>query len=166
MKKTIALVLALGIAACSPAADDTPEPAASDTASPDAAAPPATPSAAASETAYDGPIPKPIMVGGDGPEMDACGTYAEVANLDPNGDNYLSVRDAPSTATKERDRLDAGQGVSVCVTEYGWSGVIYGKPGDEVLDCGVGMPVEAAQPYRGACRQGWVDARYLKMVAG
>lgn len=113
--------------------------------------------------AYDGPIPRPIMVGSDGPQMDACGTYAEVANLDPQGDNYLSVRDAPSTATKERDRLDPGQGVSVCDSTDGWVGIVYSKTGE---DCGTGSPVDAEQPYPGTCAQGWVDERFVEMIAG
>ena len=118
------------------------------------------------QTAYDGPIPMPIRVGTDGPDMDACGTYAEVANLDPDGDNYVSVRDAPSTSVKERDRLDAGQGVQVCATSNGWSGIVYAGEDDEEQDCGTGSPVATVRNYTGPCRQGWVDSRYLEMVAG
>ena len=119
-----------------------------------------------SEAPYPGPIPKPISVGGNGPSMDACGTYAEVSNLDIDGHSYLSVRDAPSIATKERARLKAGRGVQVCETENGWSGIIYRDEGDDATDCGTGTPVATEQNYTGPCRQGWVDSRYLEMIAG
>ena len=113
--------------------------------------------------AYEGPIPQPIMVGSDGPDMDACGTLGEVANLDPAGDNYLSVRDAPSTLTKERDRLDPGQRVTVCDSADGWVGIVYSKI-DE--NCGVSSPVATEERYLGPCAQGWVDERFVEMIAG
>ena len=108
----------------------------------------------------------PILIGGDGPQMDACGTLAKVANLGTDGVDYVSVRDAPSTAVKERERLKAGRGVQVCATEGGWSGIVYRDEGDDAIDCGTGTPVATAQPYTGPCRQGWVESDYLEMVAG
>ena len=121
---------------------------------------------AAPKTDYTGPIPMPILIGSDGPDMDACGAYAQVANLNRRGDNYLSVRDAPNVTTKERDRLAPGQGVTVCASKNGWSGVVYAKTDDEEQDCGTSSPVASVQPYRGPCRQGWVSSRYLEMIAG
>lgn len=168
MKKAFASLLVASLAACSPPASDTPVDAPS---SPAAAATPAalSPSgetADAADMAYDGPIPMPIMIGSDGPETDACGTLAQVKPLDGQDVNYLSVRDAPSGLTKERDRLDPGQQVSVCASDGTWSGVVYAAPGSETQDCGVGSPVAAQEPYRGSCRQGWVVTQYLEMVAG
>ena len=162
MKNLFAVAALVALGACSQLAQDEAPGEAT------ASATPATPenSTTAATAAYDGPIPMPIRVGGDGPEIDACGTYAEVANLDPAGDNYLSVRDAPSTETKERDRLDAGQGVEVCAIDDGWSGIVYAKEGDEEQDCGTGSPVPEKRNYTGPCRQGWVDSRYLEMIAG
>ena len=162
MKNRFAIAALVALGACSQSAQDEAPSEATGSATP------ATPaiSTPATTAAYDGPIPLPIRVGGDGPEMDACGTYAEVANLDQAGETYASVRDAPSTETKERDRLDAGQGVEVCATENGWSGVVYTKEGDEDQDCGTGSPVPDERNYTGPCRQGWVDSRYLEMIAG
>ena len=159
MFATAALVL---LGACSQSAQDDAPAETTASATPTAAEAPA----ASTTAAYDGPIPMPIKVGGDGPEMDACGTYAEVANLDPARDDYASVRDAPSAETKERDRLGEGRGVQVCATENGWRGIVYRDEGDEATDCGTGTPVATAQNYTGPCRQGWVDSRYLEMVAG
>ena len=113
---------------------------------------------------YDGPIPMPIKVGTDGPDADACAASGVVTNLDEAG--YASVRDAPSTSTKERDRLEVGQLVSICAQSGDWTGVVYSKAGDEATDCGTGSPVATEQNYTGPCRQGWVESRYVDMTAG
>ena len=109
---------------------------------------------------------RPVRVGLDGPQMDACGTYAVVANLDPEGDNFLSVRSTPSMEADELDRLDPGTGVSVCDGDNGFSAVVYPAPGQELAECGTGSPVAAAQDYDGPCRSGWVADAYLEMIAG
>ncbi len=168
MKKAFATLLVASLAACSPPASDTPVDAPS---TPAASATPAAPSpsgetADAADMAYNGPIPMPIVIGSDGPEADACGTLAKVMPLDGKDVNYLSVRDAPDGSTKERDRLEPGQQVSVCASHGAWSGVVYAAPGSETQDCGVGSPVAAQEPYSGPCRQGWVASQYLEMIAG
>ena len=162
MKNLFATAALVALGACSQSARDEAPAEATASTTPAAAEAPA----AATTAAYDGPIPMPIRVGGNGPDMDACGTYAEVANLNLAGDNYASVRDAPSTETKERDRLGEKRGVQVCATEDGWSGIVYRDEGDEATDCGTGTPIATEQNYTGPCRQGWVDSRYLEMVAG
>ena len=165
MKNLIACMLVSALTACSPTVDDTPD-ADATTSNTDRSIPaPADTDLNPSTATYSGPIPMPIRIGGDA-QMDACGTASQVANLDPQGDNFLSVRDAPSTQTKERDRLDAGQMVSVCASENGWSGVVYSKDGDAETDCGVGTPVATERNYTGPCRSGWVDSRFLEMQAG
>lgn len=103
----------------------------------------------------------PVRIGLDGPDMDACGTYAQTTAY--AGDIYVGVHDAPSWDTKERDRLEPGQGVAVCDKVDMWAGVIYSKTGE---DCGTGSPVATEQPYRGPCAQGWVDERFVEMIAG
>ena len=123
-------------------------------------------SAAPAETAYDGPIPMPIRIGGDGPDFDACGTYAEVAEYDAAGEDKPYVHDAPSTSTKSRDILAAGQGVQICASENGWSGIVYPGEGQTAADCATGSPVASEENYTGPCRQGWVEERYLEMIAG
>ena len=122
--------------------------------------------AVSSPVAYDGPIPLPIKVGGDGPDMDACGTYAEVGALSGTEDGFLYVHDAPSDTTKARHRFSQGQGVAVCQTQNGFSGVVYPGEGQTLSDCGTGSPVAAEQNYTGPCRAGWVESRYLEMIAG
>lgn len=118
------------------------------------------------EVAYDGPIPKPIRIGGDGPDFDACGTFAEVAEYDAESDDKPYVHDAPSTSTKSRDILAAGQGVQICVSESGMSGIVYPSEDQTVDDCGTASPAASEENYTGPCRSGWVEKRFLEMIAG
>lgn len=177
MKMAFASLLVASLAACSPSADGSPDDArGSPTAEATAAETPVAAMPAAlspsgetpdgSDMAYEGPIPMPIMVGNNGPETDGCGTLAKVASLDGQNVDYLSVRDAPSGSTKERDRLNPGRQVAVCAIKGEWSGVVYAEPGDDTQDCGVASPVATEEPYRGPCRQGWVVTQYLEVVAG
>lgn len=167
----VTLAGALALAACQQAPADgtseTPAPEETMTAAP---ADIVVPAETAPETpqptmAYEGPIPMPIRIGTDGPDLDSCGSYGEVTGLNPRGDNYLSVRDAPSAETKERDRLDPGQGVHVCASSNGWYGVVYDK-GDEMRDCGTDSPVPTPRNYTGPCAQGWVSQKFVTIIAG
>ena len=118
-----------------------------------------------STATYSGPNPMPIKVGGSA-TVDACGTAAKVANLNPDGDNFLSVRDAPSAQTKERDRLSSGKMVNVCAAQSGWSAIVYPRDGQTANECGLGTPIAEQRNYTGPCQSGWVDSRYLEQVAG
>ena len=165
MRFLICTAGAVALAACSQGSDES------------AATPPAEPLATATASSaavdprtvdsdYTGPIPLPIKVGGDGPGMDACGTYAEVAAYDASGNDIPYVHDAPSASTKARDKLSTGQGVQVCTTQGGFSGIVYPREGQDASDCGTGSPVATEQNYTGPCLAGWVDSRFLEMVAG
>lgn len=174
MKTSLVLTatLALALTACERAPADgtseTPEPEETTKASPADILTPAEKTAEAPAQPamnYDGPIPMPIRIGVDGPELDSCGSYGEVTGLNPKGDNYLSVRDAPSAEVKERDRLDPGQGVHVCGESNGWYGVVYDK-GDDTRDCGTDSPVPTPRNYTGPCAQGWVSKKFVTILAG
>lgn len=109
---------------------------------------------------------RPVRVGLSGADMDACLSLAEVRGLDRNGDNFLSVRARPSRVAPALDRLGPNRQVWICDGDAvpGWSGIVYAaEPGQE---CNVGSPVPAPRAYRGPCRQGWVAARYLTVIAG
>ena len=159
MKLAIPIFALCTLSACSQPQEDSAE-----TEAPAVEIPAATPSASAA--AYDGPIPLPITVGGDGPGMDACGTFAEVGDLSGTEDGFLYVHDAPSDETKARHRFSQGQGVVVCSTQNGFSGIVYPGEGQTLSDCGTGSPVATEQNYTGPCLAGWVESRYLDMVAG
>ena len=110
---------------------------------------------------------RPVMIGQDGPEFDACGTIGKVSGLNPKGDNLLSVRAGPETTYREVDRLEQGQIVWLCdVTRNGrWHGIVYSKgPGDPA--CEVSSPVASKRLYSGPCQHGWVSARYVEAIAG
>ncbi len=107
---------------------------------------------------------RPVRVGGDGPDLDACGGYGEVTGLNPNGDNFLAVRASPFVGAYELDRLEPGQGVSMCDYEGGWVGIVYDKSGD--ADCGTGSPVASERDYEGPCESGWVSEDFVTLLAG
>ena len=88
---------ALVLAACSQGSEEpiTPDNEVAETAPPSAS--PVDPRMAKDD--YSGPIPLPIKIGGDGPELDACGTYAQVVDFDASGKDVPYVHDAPSAAT-------------------------------------------------------------------
>ena len=107
---------------------------------------------------------RPVRVGLDGPDFDACTPYSQITGLNRRGDNFVSVRAAPSVRARELDRLGPGRRVWTCETVGGWTGIVYGPRGS--LGCGVESPVPRARPYRGRCRSGWISSRYLTPIAG
>jgi hypothetical protein len=108
----------------------------------------------------------PVMVGGDA-DYDACGAVLKVTGLNPRGQNYLSLRSAPSPRGRDLARLRPGQMVWDCdkSRDGTWIGVVYSPPGKD-LDCGVGTPIARPRPYRGPCASGWVSGKFLELVAG
>ncbi len=109
---------------------------------------------------------RPVRVGFDGPEFDACGSYGEITGLNPDGDNFLSVRAAPSSDAEELDRLTTGTGVSLCEEADGWIGIVYEASGASGTSCGTGSPVSEVRAYDGPCRSGWVSQRFVELIAG
>lgn len=105
----------------------------------------------------------PVMVGGE-PSLDACGIYGAVSGLDPQGDNYLSVRLGPGTRYQRIDRLGPDQKLWICDQNGNWLGVVYTKDG--ALDCGVAKPQAMRAPYDGPCKVGWVYKTYVTPLAG
>jgi len=107
-----------------------------------------------------------IMVGQDGANLDACGAVGQVRGLDERGDNFLSVRIAPGTDSKERDRVQNGNRLFLCDQSGDWYGVVYQKAGDDLMECGTGTPSAFTGAYRGPCRYGWVHKFFVEFLAG
>ncbi len=107
-----------------------------------------------------------IMVGQDGRELDACGAVGQVRGLKEGGDNFLSVRIAPASDAKERDRVGNGNRLFLCDQSGDWYGVVYQKAGDDLMECGTGTPSAYSGAYRGPCRYGWVHKYFVEFLAG
>ena len=155
MRILLAGAAALALAACSQSeeaevpADDTAATTDSGTTVADAGAP-----------TVDGV--KPVMIGGDGPDMDACGTLSKVvAGGDP------VVRSADNATANEVATLEAGQNVIVCDSgAEGWSGIVFDPVDKQNPTCGTGSPVAEEQEYKGICTSGWIQSENLEMIAG
>jgi hypothetical protein len=108
----------------------------------------------------------PVEVGGnDG--LDACTSIGEVVGLNPDGDNFLAVREGPSTSYPKVDELHEGDEVYVCDEIDTWLGIVYrGEADDPDLDCEVSGPIDPREPYQGECRSGWVSSKYIEIIAG
>ena len=106
-------------------------------------------------------------IGQEGPELDACGGIGTVTRLALGETQNLAVRDRPADEGYKKDELAAKTLVWLCDAEGEWQGIVY--PGGEYQDlgdCRVSSPVPQPAPYQGPCRHGWVDARFIDLVAG
>lgn len=117
-------------------------------------------------TTGEGVPARPVQIGFDGPRFDACAGYGQVTNLNPAGDNTLSVRAAPSGDAEEIDRLGPKRGVSMCQKVGDWIGVVYAPQSEEPIDCGTSSPVQSKRIYEGPCKSGWVNENFVELIAG
>lgn len=124
--------------------------------------------AGAPAAAHEPADAQPVMIGHDGLDFDACGGWGVVSGLNPDGENFLAVRAAPTTQASKMDELHEGDGLWFCdgTQDRQWVGVVYSPHGAPDLNCGVSSPVPEIVPYTGPCRSGWVSARYVTLIAG
>ncbi|RYE01642.1 MAG: integron [Sphingomonadales bacterium] len=111
--------------------------------------------------------PRAVQVGGM-PDLDACLSVGQVVRLNPKGDNFLSVRAAPSAQAAQIDKLRPKAEMFVCDEAAGgeWLGVVYEPGGTISPRCDVGSPIPRKQKYRGPCASGWVSAKFIEIIAG
>jgi hypothetical protein len=111
------------------------------------------------------PGSRPLRYGLNGADFDGCTPYSEIGGLNPSGDNFLSVRAAPSARARGLDRLGPGRRVRICEGESvrGWTGIVYGPRGS--TGCKVERPIPRPRPCRGPCRSGRVASRYVTPIA-
>jgi hypothetical protein len=89
----------------------------------------------------------------------------EVVGLDPNGDNFLSVRSGPGGSPyREIDRLYSADAVHVCGRNGPWLAVVYSAVRKAQGSCEI-APRGTQRPYEGPCQNGWVHSRYIKLKA-
>lgn len=111
--------------------------------------------------------PYRVLIGRDGPENDACGAVGKIGWLDPQSDASLAVRGDPSLTGMEQDRLEPGTLVWLCDAQDEWQGIVYPTGNYQDLgDCRVGTPIAEPQAYGGPCRAGWIEGKYIHLVAG
>ncbi len=117
----------------------------------------------AQDTSTDAPKALAVRIGRDGPHRSACDRVGRVANLPGGSDDFLSVREAPSTDATRIDQLEDDAPFYVCDRQGQWYGIVYlsdgtlGEPGQCGLEDSVGSP----QAYSGACLTGWVFNAYV-----
>jgi len=115
------------------------------------------------------PAAKPVMIGMDGPEYDACGSQGQVRGLrDEDGALVLSVRAGPSSDAAEIGQLKNAAAIMLCdSTKDGkWTGVVYPAEGQAMSACGVFSPSARRTAYTGPCKSGWVSSTYVTVTAG
>jgi hypothetical protein len=121
---------------------------------------PAAPAAAAKRN---------VRIGTRGAGASACQAVAVVANLPGTGgvNDFLAVREAPTTRGTQVDKLGAGHPVVVCdQSDSGsWIGIVYQNDGMPPRGrCGVVDSVASSRAYSGPCQSGWVYSRYLEVL--
>ncbi len=112
------------------------------------------------------PAEVPVRVGIH-EDLDACGSFAEVKGLNPQGDGFLAVRSGPGADYAMRDRLREGATFYVCgeSADGRWMSVVYPRKGQTQEQCEVSSP-KPGGAYRGPCAYGWVNARWVNILAG
>jgi len=111
-----------------------------------------------------------VRIGTRGAGETACQAVAVVANLPGTGgvNDFLAVREAPTTRGTQVDKLGTGHPVVVCDQNSNgrWIGVVYQNDGMPPRGrCGVVDPVASTRDYSGPCQSGWVYSKYLDVVA-
>lgn len=114
------------------------------------------------------PPPRAVRIGELGPRFDACNGMGRVTRS-----AGLPVYDAPFEDAKKTIDLRAGQRVYICNTslDQEWLGIVVaptgsGEDNSSARDCGVSSPVRSPRPYQGPCESGWVEANFVKLIAG
>ena len=104
-----------------------------------------------------------VRIGRDGPNESACDRVGRVANLPGGEDDFLSVRNAPTSDAGQIDQLEDDTPFYVCDRQGDWFGIVYlsdGTLGDPD-ECGLAEPVGSPRAYPGTCLTGWVHSRYV-----
>ena len=114
--------------------------------------------------AWSAPESEPVAVGSHGnAELDACLSFGRVT---VPGGKSVEMRAAPNASSGVVVVLEDGDLVHLCSvsTDGNWHGVIDGS--DLNINCDIGSPVVEERGYVGACKSGWVDVKFIEVVAG
>lgn len=125
---------------------------------------------ALSSAAAGHPVAEPSrapMLGLEGPTTDACPGIGRVNGLEPRKGDLLRVRSEASDGAKVTDELKVSTLVWLCEADDEWQGIVY-PTGEfqELGDCRVSSALAKPEPYAGPCQFGWVQAKYVELIAG
>jgi hypothetical protein len=126
---------------------------------------------ASAEGKFQKEEPRPILVGGK-PKGDRCTSYGvSVGTVQVSGGKRLEVWGAPSLNSKLLDVLKVGHPVLICSdpVKRAWIGIIYhgNDPDADLEECRLSETSEKAPlAYRGPCKSGWVNRRFVQNSAG
>ncbi|GLV28890.1 hypothetical protein TomTYG75_14110 [Sphingobium sp. TomTYG75] len=115
------------------------------------------------ETRLEAKITRPVIIGEDGPRLDACAAMGQAVRVGAQG---LAIRAAPFAEAQEVGRLAEGARALVCTRslDQKWLGVVVVPQAP--TDCGLSEPVDRKQAYAGPCLSGWVSSASIRLVAG
>lgn len=118
--------------------------------------------------AYQAQEPEVVpMVGREGPEADACVGIGSVFGLNPNGEEFLAVRERPDEYAPKKGELSSSTLIWLCDADGDWQGIVYPTGEDQELsDCEASVPMDEPEPYTGPCESGWIPARNIQLVLG
>lgn len=107
------------------------------------------------------------MVGMEGPETDACPGIGRIAVFEAKKGDFMRVRLDAHDGGAVKDKLPLSTLVWLCEADEGWQGIVYPIGDNQDLgDCRVSSAIATPEPYSGPCQFGWVEAKYIELVAG
>lgn len=107
------------------------------------------------------------MVGLEGATSDACPGIGRVNGLEPRKGDLLRVRAEANDIADVTDELAVSTLVWLCEADAEWQGIVYPTGQfQELGDCRVSSALAKPEPYAGPCQFGWVQAKYVELVAG
>ncbi|MXO90257.1 hypothetical protein [Pontixanthobacter aquaemixtae] len=119
---------------------------------------------AAQEPIDEGRIP---MIGMEGPEKDACPGIGRIALFAPKKGDFMRVYPGANDVGPIKDKLPLSTLVWLCEADEEWQGIVYPiGENQELGDCRVSSSIAKPEPYGGPCQFGWVEAKYIELVAG
>ncbi len=107
------------------------------------------------------------VIGLQGPDSDACPAIGRIAMFEPKKGDFMRVYTDSSDLAPIKDQLQLSSLVWLCEADEGWQGIVYPKNETQDLgDCRVSAALSDPEPYNGPCNFGWVEAKYIELVAG
>ena len=107
------------------------------------------------------------FIGLEGPETDGCPGIGRIALFEAKKGDFMRVYTDANDVAPVKDKLPLSTLVWLCEADEGWQGIVYPMPDNQDLgDCRVSAALPSPEPYNGPCQYGWVEAKYIELVAG